>query len=159
MCRYVLLLLCNSRSDFQSFGFNERSMFEIQTKGIQTNNQEMNTIQLDQLPYLCLKQIFGFLDPPGLVRCRKVNRQFKFIADEIGAYTLLSNSWILYSRIKSEMQKLELEKIDSLRTYGCGAGINLKKSSRISTRIATYKLLLMNIKRFEFNNPLFDLLF
>ena len=42
----------------------------------------MNAIQLDQLPYLCLKKIFQFLSLQDLVECRAVSRQFKFYAEE-----------------------------------------------------------------------------
>ena len=111
MCRYVLLALCDSRRDFQISGFKERSIFEIQTKGIQTNNQgaEMSAIQFDHLPYLCLKRIFGFLDPPDLVRCRRVNRQFKFFADATGAYKLFCAVRKDYFRLESELDRLKSE--------------------------------------------------
>ena len=42
----------------------------------------MNSTRLDQLPYLCLKRIFAFLNLRDLAQCRAVNRQFKFYAEE-----------------------------------------------------------------------------
>ena len=49
----------------------------------------MNTI--DQLPYLCLRKIFIFLDLRDLVRCRAVSRQFKYFADQIKLDKLVVN--------------------------------------------------------------------
>ena len=37
---------------------------------------------IDQLPHLCLKKIFSFLNLRDLIRFRAVNRQFKLYADE-----------------------------------------------------------------------------
>ena len=52
----------------------------------------MDTI--DQLPHLCLKKIFSFLNLRGLISCRAVNRQFKFYADEATVDELIvRNEW------------------------------------------------------------------
>ena len=42
----------------------------------------MDAIQFDQLPYLCLRKIFAFLNLRDLIKCRATTRQFKFYADE-----------------------------------------------------------------------------
>ena len=42
----------------------------------------MDHIQFDQLPHLCLQKVFSFLNCRDLVRCRPVNRLFKWYADE-----------------------------------------------------------------------------
>lgn len=42
----------------------------------------MDELTLDQLPYLCMKRIFEYLDLSDLVRCRAVSRQFKEYAEE-----------------------------------------------------------------------------
>ena len=43
----------------------------------------MDVIQFDQLPYLCLKKIFGYLNLRDRVKARAVNRHFKFFADQL----------------------------------------------------------------------------
>ena len=42
----------------------------------------MDPIQIDQLPHLCLKKIFSFLNLRDLAKCRAVNRRFKFYAED-----------------------------------------------------------------------------
>lgn len=42
----------------------------------------MEPVKFDQLPYLCLKKIFGFLGLRDLVTCRAVNRQFKYYVEQ-----------------------------------------------------------------------------
>lgn len=42
----------------------------------------MNAVQIDQLPYLCLRKIFSFLELRDLSNCRAVNRLFKAYAEE-----------------------------------------------------------------------------
>lgn len=42
----------------------------------------MDELKVDQLPYLCLKLIFGYLSFKDLVRCRAVSRLFKEYAEE-----------------------------------------------------------------------------
>ena len=42
----------------------------------------MDPVQFDQLPYLCLKKIFSFLNLCDLAKCRAVSRQFKAYAEE-----------------------------------------------------------------------------
>ena len=42
----------------------------------------MEPVKFDQLPYLCLKKIFGFLDLRDLARCRAVSRQFKYYVEQ-----------------------------------------------------------------------------
>ena len=41
----------------------------------------MDATKFDQLPDLCLRKVFAFLGLRDLVKCRAVNRQFKFYAD------------------------------------------------------------------------------
>lgn len=59
--------------------------FSLQSEATQptTKITEMNTIQFDQLPDECLKRIFEFLSLRDRVKCREVNRQFKFLADQV----------------------------------------------------------------------------
>ena len=40
-------------------------------------------VQLDQLPYLCLRKIFSFLKLRDLANCWAVNRLFKSYADQV----------------------------------------------------------------------------
>ena len=51
----------------------------------------MDPVQFDQLPYLCLKKIFSFLNLRDLTTCRAVSRQFKAYAEEIGVDQLVVN--------------------------------------------------------------------
>ena len=56
----------------------------------------MDAIQLDQLPDLCLRKIFALLSLRDRLRCRAVNRQFKYYADQTACDELVvsdSSTW------------------------------------------------------------------
>ena len=56
---------------------------------VKSARTEPEGVQLDQLPYLCLKKIFGFLNLRDRIKCRAVSRQFKEYADEAGIEELV----------------------------------------------------------------------
>ena len=58
----------------------------------------MDPIQLDQLPYLCLRKIFSFLNLRDLLRCRTVSRQLKEYADEARVDELVVSEKSTYCR-------------------------------------------------------------
>ena len=49
----------------------------------------MKAIKFDQLPDLCLRKIIAFLNLRDRIKCRAVNRQFKFYADRAGVTELI----------------------------------------------------------------------
>ena len=51
----------------------------------------MGESQFDQLPDLCMRSIFRFLNLPSLANCRAVNHQFKFYAEQVGTDELVLN--------------------------------------------------------------------
>lgn len=55
----------------------------VQSESTKLMDESFNGSNLVQLPDLCMRKIFAFLDLRDLFKCRAVSRQFRFYAEEI----------------------------------------------------------------------------
>lgn len=93
--------------------FNRKRSFDSSTA-----SSPDSAIQLDQLPYLCLRKIFEFFDWQDLLKCRAVCRLFKFYADEAGAKRL-----IMLCKWKLQRRLIKLKRMNDRFACGSGGGI------------------------------------
>ena len=68
---------------FECYFSARSSRFKVinQSESTEAIRRAMDAFNFEQLPDLCLRKIFAFLNLHDLVKCREVNRQFKCYAD------------------------------------------------------------------------------